>query len=39
MALHIIYVRIAPEDPIILPTMVKSVLESMKPSAQSAHPE
>lgn len=36
---HIIYDRIAPDDPMRAPTMVSRLLLSRKPSAQSAQPE
>jgi len=39
MALHIIYERIAPEDPIKDPTIVSIGLANINPSAQRAHPE
>lgn len=39
MALHIIYERIAPEDPTSAPTMVNNGLLSMNPSAHNAQPE
>jgi hypothetical protein len=39
MAIHMIYERIAPDAPISEPTVVSSVLLSMKPSAQRAQPE
>ena len=37
--LHMMSVRMAPEDPISAPTTVSSGLSSMKPSAQRAQPE
>ena len=39
MALHMMYERIAPEDPIKEPTIVNIGLANMKPSAHKAHPE
>lgn len=39
LTLHMMSVRIAPEDPIRAPTMVSNGLSIMKPSAHSAHPE
>ncbi len=39
MALHIMYERIAPEDPIKDPTIVSIGLANINPSAQRAHPE
>ena len=39
IALHIIYDKIAPEDPIKDPTIVNSGFESIKPSAHKAQPE
>mmetsp|Transcript_43435 Transcript_43435/g.143729 ORF Transcript_43435/g.143729 Transcript_43435/m.143729 type:complete len:299 (+) Transcript_43435:228-1124(+) len=39
IATHMSCVRSAPEKPMSAPTVVSSVDESMKPSAQSAHPD
>lgn len=39
IALHIIYDKIAPDDPTNAPTIVKSGLSSINPSAHKAHPE
>jgi hypothetical protein len=39
IALHIIYDRMAPEEPIREPTIVSMGLANMKPSAHNAHPE
>lgn len=39
MALHIIYERIAPDEPIKLPTIVNIGLASMNPYAHNAQPE
>mmetsp|Transcript_14858 Transcript_14858/g.42057 ORF Transcript_14858/g.42057 Transcript_14858/m.42057 type:complete len:265 (-) Transcript_14858:260-1054(-) len=39
MASHMIFVKAAPEHPINAPTVVKSGMSSMKPSAHSAQPE
>ena len=39
MALHMMYERMAPEDPMREPTMVNMGLLNMNPSAQRAHPE
>lgn len=36
---HMMYERMAPEEPIRAPTIVMRLLSSKKPSAQSAHPE
>ncbi len=38
MATHIMYDKIAPEDPIKDPTMVNKEFYNKKPSAQRAHP-
>jgi hypothetical protein len=39
IALHMMYDRIAPEEPISAPTMVIKLLFSMNPSAHKAQPE
>lgn len=39
IALHIMYDKIAPEDPIKEPTIVKRLLFNINPSAHNAHPE
>jgi len=39
MATHIIYDKIAPDDPINEPTMVSKGFYNIKPSAHNAHPE
>eukprot|EP00967_Tisochrysis_lutea_P002427 scaffold3029_cov33-Tisochrysis_lutea.AAC.1 len=39
IATHIMWVRMAPEEPMSAPTVVSSGLSSMKPSAHSAQPE
>ena len=39
IALHIIYERIAPEDPTSAPVTIKRSLPSIKPVAAAAHPE
>lgn len=39
IALHIMYERIAPEEPINEPTIVSIGFESMKPYAHKAQPE
>lgn len=39
IALHIMYERMAPEEPINDPTIVSIGLESMNPYAHRAHPE
>eukprot|EP00178_Gracilaria_changii_P015593 TRINITY_DN43690_c0_g1_i1.p2 TRINITY_DN43690_c0_g1~~TRINITY_DN43690_c0_g1_i1.p2 ORF type:complete len:119 (-),score=15.30 TRINITY_DN43690_c0_g1_i1:59-415(-) len=39
MALHIMYDKIAPDDPIKDPTIVNNGLFNMNPSAHKAHPE
>lgn len=39
IALHIIYDKIAPDDPTNAPTIVNNGLSNIKPSAHNAHPE
>ena len=39
MARHMMYDRIAPEDPTSAPTTISRSLDSMKPVAAAAHPE
>lgn len=39
MALHMMYDKIAPEEPINEPTIVNMGFESMNPYAHKAHPE
>lgn len=39
IALHIMYDKIAPEEPINDPTIVKRLLFNINPSAHNAHPE
>lgn len=39
IALHIMYERMAPDDPINEPTIVNMGLESMNPYAHKAQPE
>mmetsp|Transcript_32365 Transcript_32365/g.70947 ORF Transcript_32365/g.70947 Transcript_32365/m.70947 type:complete len:211 (+) Transcript_32365:981-1613(+) len=39
MATHMMWVRMAPEEPMSAPTVVSSGFSSMKPSAHSAQPE
>ncbi len=39
IALHMMYDRIAPEDPTRAPVMISRLLLSMKPAAAAAHPE
>lgn len=39
IALHIMYDRMAPDEPINEPTIVSMGLASMKPYAHNAHPE
>mmetsp|Transcript_24032 Transcript_24032/g.77162 ORF Transcript_24032/g.77162 Transcript_24032/m.77162 type:complete len:325 (+) Transcript_24032:1279-2253(+) len=39
IATHMMCVRMAPDEPMRAPTVVRIGLSSMKPSAQSAHPE
>ena len=39
IALHIIYDRIAPEEPIKLPTIVNILFDNINPYEHNAHPE